>query len=135
MKQTIKIDADSTRWEADPYKRVWGAVMFRAIMDANGVTGGDPLRQPSLIRKAEKWIWSDDYDLGSFCYVCDILNIAPEKVRMTYKTRECVRVLIGNGNLGLGRKKPKGSGRKAKNGKKNRSKPLADSPGIQGKGV
>ena len=56
------------------YRNLWAAVLKQAIKDANQNTK-NPLNNPYL------WFHSDSHAVGSFLWICNILNIDPESIR------------------------------------------------------
>ena len=57
------------------YKRLWFSVFKTAIEDYRGVHG-------SILREdARAWLTSDDEDVGSFNWICSVLNVEPFFVR------------------------------------------------------
>jgi len=73
------------------YKQVWLAVLGQAIKDIQGRPGlcrgynyTDAVRDEALI-----WVFSDEYEFGSFLWVCDVCGVNPW----------FVRGLVGDGQL------------------------------------
>lgn len=56
------------------YRNLWAAVLKQAIKDANQNTKY-PFNNPQL------WFKSDSHAVGSFLWICNILNIDPESIR------------------------------------------------------
>jgi len=64
----------------DPYFYLWLSVLFRAI---------DDLRYDKWREDALNWIFSADYsinDTASFEWVCNVLDLDPERVRKKVKS-------------------------------------------------
>jgi len=69
--------------ENNPYKNLWSAVLDRAMQDIKGIIpGSEKYREKKIIKEAEDWFGSDDRDIGSFLWVCEILDLQPDKVLM-----------------------------------------------------
>jgi hypothetical protein len=60
----------------DNCRNLWAAVLERAIEDA--VRGGNYWIDRE---NAKTWFLSDDRDVGSFLWVCDIVNLDPSVLR------------------------------------------------------
>jgi len=61
------------------YKNLWSAVLKQAIKDANQNTKY-PFNNPRL------WFQSKNHTVGSFLWICNILNIDPESIRFPSET-------------------------------------------------
>lgn len=61
-----------------PEIQLWRAVLIQAVNDFFG--DGDPFVTPSQTA-AERWFFSDDHELGSFLFVCEILDLNPGTIR------------------------------------------------------
>lgn len=59
----------------DPELELWRNVLWIAIRDRQGQFG------KNLQRDAQAWLNSDRKEVGSFRWVCDILNLDPQAVR------------------------------------------------------
>ena len=63
-------------------KNLWVAVLLRAILDVHGISVGNPRRRKWIIRTARSWLKIESsQDLGSFSFVCGVLNFDPPTVR------------------------------------------------------
>jgi len=58
----------------NPYYRLWFAVLERALQDLCE-------RNPSIRRDAELWFKSDRRGVGSFLWVCELLDFNPQWLR------------------------------------------------------
>ena len=69
-----------------PEKALWAAVMLRAYEDISGdLMKRAPQKEPArtqflnqkerIIEDAKRWFNSDEIDIGSYTYVCDILDL------------------------------------------------------------
>ncbi len=56
------------------YRSLWAAVLKQAIKDANQYVN-NPLTSPGL------WFSSNSHAIGSFLWICSVLNIDPGSVR------------------------------------------------------
>ena len=56
------------------YRNLWAAVLKQAIKDAQ-YSLNNSLSSPGL------WFCSDSHSVGSFLWICGVLNIDPESVR------------------------------------------------------
>jgi len=56
------------------YRSLWAAVLKQAIKDANQCIN-NPLTSPGL------WFSSNSHAIGSFLWICGVLNIDPLSVR------------------------------------------------------
>lgn len=56
------------------YRNLWAAVLKQAIKDAKN-TLNNSLTSPGL------WFSSRSHEIGSFLWICGILNVDPESVR------------------------------------------------------
>lgn len=60
------------------YRNLWAAVLKQAIKDA-GQEDQDSLNNPRL------WFYSESKEIGSFLWICAVLNIDPESIDVPYK--------------------------------------------------
>ena len=93
MTDKFQIDPDLTPVQNSPEKNLWAAVLLQAFVDLEVLTFGN-LTKSSLARgQGEAWIKSNRNDyIGSFLYVCDVLDLDPEFVRAKFvKAQERVK--------------------------------------------
>ena len=57
-------------------KNLWKAVLEQAFKDAQGQVGTYEYR-----RDARVWFQSDSKDIGSFLWICEVLDLDPEVTR------------------------------------------------------
>lgn len=65
---------------------LWAAVMHGAVSDLLGQNSTTKGRNRHVIntdlaRGARRWFDSDDRDIGSFLWICSVLELDPERVR------------------------------------------------------
>lgn len=58
-----------------PYKRLWFSVFKTAIEDFRGIHG------PVLREDARSWLISDYEGIGSFIWICSVLDLEPFFIR------------------------------------------------------
>ena len=65
------------------YKKLWAAVLDQAIKDAGGsVEHRKEYARHLIMENAHAWFLSEDQGIGSFCWICSILEIEPEYARV-----------------------------------------------------
>jgi len=69
-----------------PEKELWAAVLCQAFKDLEGLTFGHHQPRTNMARdQAIRWIESNDISyIGSFLYVCEVLNLEPGIVRYSF---------------------------------------------------
>ena len=74
-----------------PEKKLWAAVLVQAFSDLEGMTFGQQAIRTDIAREqAERWIYSNDRSyIGSFLYVCEVLDLNPEYVRNKFRQARC----------------------------------------------
>jgi hypothetical protein len=73
-----------TATSALPEKTLLVAILVRAALDAYGVISAEEADSKTRIRaEAVAWFASDRYKPGSFCWICDHLNISFRALRRT----------------------------------------------------
>lgn len=66
----------------DAEKALWGAVLVQAVDDLTGANIGEPRYVwPRLRHFARLWFESDSYELGSLSWICDLIEVDPERLR------------------------------------------------------
>ena len=84
-------------------RSLWVAVLDRAIRDAQGDVSPHVEPKHDLVRKARAWMESENGAVGSFLWVCGMLDLDPDYIRLS---------LRGTPNMGrvrgwrLGRRPP-----------------------------
>ena len=70
-----------------PEKKLWAAVLMQAFVDLEGMLFGQRSTRASMEREqAERWVKSNDKSyIGSFLYVCEVLDLEPEVVRKKFE--------------------------------------------------
>jgi hypothetical protein len=69
---------------SDPYKSLWSAVLGRAADDIMS-------RQHIAQSSAKYWFKSRMYGVGSFCWICDVLDLDPDKTMAAVFSRGVAR--------------------------------------------
>lgn len=59
------------------YMRLWAAVMQRGISDYCTARTRKGYRHTSVYH----WFWSNEHRTGSFCWICDLFDIDPDRAR------------------------------------------------------
>ena len=71
----------------DPYRALWAAVLWQAIVDSSHHGREDGYN-------AMRWINSDEDDIGSMRWICDSLGLDHARLQMRCQTREGRRGII-----------------------------------------
>ena len=82
----------------DPERVLWAGVLLRTVRDLLGVaTHAEPRKRLLLRRTALAWFSSSDSDIGSFLWICTLLDIEPSYVlRRVRELRPAqMRYLVG----------------------------------------
>ena len=61
------------------YKRLWVAVLKQAVEEALGRKG------VRLMKKAQTWLQNDNQTIGSFLWICAVLQLDPQSIRNFFK--------------------------------------------------
>lgn len=71
-----------------PERDLWAAVMWTALLDISApatrtyeVTDTTIYKSLSHKDTAEAWVFSDEFEIGSFLWVCQLLDMNPETLR------------------------------------------------------
>lgn len=75
--------------QTTPEKRLWAAVLLRAIRDyVKGKDGAcrvvnptDADTSPKQFKEADEWLGSDAYGEGTFIWACEVLDLPVDKTR------------------------------------------------------
>ena len=57
------------------YRELWAAVLKQAIEDAQKYIGS------FAMEKAHQWFKNESDEVGSFLWICSILDLAPESIK------------------------------------------------------
>lgn len=71
-----------------PIRALWAAIVYQAIADMN---------RAGYARKASEWIYSDQQDIGSMRWVCDMIDLDYDRLQMLSMTREGRRQILKKG--------------------------------------
>ena len=80
-KPNIKMDCSALEKLSNPYKKLWAAVLLKAIEDID--EEDDDIARDSAIY----WLKSDNDKFCSFINVCEILDINPLKIKTLLKEK------------------------------------------------
>jgi hypothetical protein len=79
---TLPISIDSPSSAQTPEHALWQSVLWIAIEDARGKVKMIQRHQKEILRRdAMAWLNSPKRDVGDFLWICDLLNLSPQKVR------------------------------------------------------
>lgn len=70
--------------QATRYRRIWAAVLQLAVGEALGTMYCTAYQQ----REARKWVRDTKTNLGSFTWICRLLDVEPEKARTAILKRK-----------------------------------------------
>ena len=68
-------------------KTLWAAVLKRAVKDATALPKHyceSPLRSRMNIESAREWLKSQNTEIGSFLWICDVLGLDPDHERLIF---------------------------------------------------
>uniref|UniRef100_A0A6M3XVF8 Uncharacterized protein n=1 Tax=viral metagenome TaxID=1070528 RepID=A0A6M3XVF8_9ZZZZ len=83
----VYIDESQIPVHTIPEKKLWAAVLLQAFLDMEGLAFGNRGAVDTNRNQAMGWIKSDRTDyIGSFLYVCEVLDLDPGYVRSRFKT-------------------------------------------------
>lgn len=63
------------------FKRLWFVVIEQALKDAEGYGMGDKSYGENIREEARVWFLSENQGIGSFFWVCLVLDLNPEFLR------------------------------------------------------
>lgn len=69
----------------NPEKNLWLNVLIQAVYDYADGNGAAPWVERFKADRAWEWIASDDQELGSFCWICDSLDLDAATIRRRLK--------------------------------------------------
>lgn len=78
------LDLQSDTLSEMPEFKLWYAVLNRAIVDLKVSKCGADNRIETTRQEAVRWFKSDENEVGSFLWICDILDLCPNLTRKTY---------------------------------------------------
>lgn len=83
MELDAEYEAITSPSRTTPCTRLWAAVLDRAYRDVKGEIEyqNNAGRNAVLQRRAEAWIRSNDFAVGSFRWICMVLDLDPERER------------------------------------------------------
>ncbi len=86
-------------------KALWASVMYRAIMDWIGCSDEESRRlREEYAEDAGAWFSSDEFEPGSFLWICQVLGIHHSVVRKQLRSRPELREIISRQGHRLDRK-------------------------------
>jgi hypothetical protein len=99
---TLRLEYDGERLdkELQPYRNLWAEVLRIAVEDATGnvaaLQGGDAYHDRDQVRalitdRARAWLSSDDRLVGSFLWICGLLELNAEAVREAIEAKTITR--------------------------------------------
>lgn len=65
----------------DPYTALWASVMVQGIMDMDSHVNSDR-------DSARRWYWEDAGEIGSFSWICEMLDLNFERLQFACMSRE-----------------------------------------------
>ena len=83
----LQLDESLLPAHTTPEKKLWAAVLVQAFSDLEGLAFGNQRAINNNRNQAKGWIKSNDASyIGSFLYVCEVLDIDPSFVRAKFNT-------------------------------------------------
>ena len=70
----------------DVYRNLWTAVLKQAIEDVVKYTGG------FSTKRALSWFEDENEEIGSFQWICSVLDLNPELIKMVIKPEMSERI-------------------------------------------